>query len=127
MGSEAHATCLERQARGYLIEIGLDFSEQYATRYASVFDFLVQVPRADGSILSIDLETDGSAWHHTKSQRQRDLMRDKTTRSMGIEVVRLREGFNGHTLYGALLQVARRNGVVDFPKCPTSFPETSGD
>ena len=108
---------------GYLKEIGLDFEEQYSLRTGSILDFVVQFKRPDGSLFSIDVETDGSEWHHTKAQRLRDLMRDKNTRSLGIEVVRFREGFNMHQVYGTLLQVARRNGVVEFPP----FPETSGD
>jgi very-short-patch-repair endonuclease len=106
---------------GYLKEIGVQFSEQYSTRSGSILDFLVTLHRSDGSEFGIDVETDGSAWHHTTSQRQRDLMRDKNTRSIGIEVVRFREGFNGHMVYGKLLQVAHRNDVVDFPPCPKSF------
>ena len=121
MGDPAHRTCLEKQMAGYLIEIGLNFEEQYALRSGSVLDFIVQFKRHDGTAFSIDIETDGSKWHHTTSQRQRDLMRDKTTRSMGIEVIRFKEGFNGHMVYGTILQVARRNGVVEFPSCPKSF------
>jgi very-short-patch-repair endonuclease len=123
VGDPVHRTCLEKQMAGYLKEIGLDFEEQYSLRTGSILDFVVQFKRPDGSLFSIDVETDGSEWHHTKSQRLRDLMRDKNTRSLGIEVVRFREGFNMHQVYGTLLQVARRNGVVVFPP----FPETSGD
>ena len=123
MGDPEHRTCLEKQMYGYLKEMKFDFSDQYPLRTGSVLDFVVQFKRPDGSTLSIDVETDGSEWHHTKSQRMRDLMRDKDTRALGLEVVRFREGFNMHQVYGKLLQVARRNGVVDFPP----FPETSGD
>lgn len=123
MGEVQKRTCLEEQMYGYLTEIGFDFAEQYATRTNAVFDFLVQLKRDDGTTLSIDVETDGSAWHHTKSQRQRDLMRDKTTRALGIEVARFREGFTMHQVYGMLQQIARRNGVSVFPK----FPDKTGD
>ena len=123
MGTQAHRTCLEIQMYGYLKEIGVQFSEQYSLRNGSILDFLVTLHRSDGSEFGIDVETDGSEWHHTKSQRQRDLMRDKNTRSVGIEVVRFREGFNLHQVYGTLLQVAHRNDVVDFPQ----FPGLSGD
>ncbi len=123
MGDPAHRTCLEKQMAGYLKQIGLVFVEQYPTRSGSILDFVVQLKKLDGTTLNIDVETDGRNWHHTKSQRQRDLMRDKTTRAMGLEVVRFREGFTMHQVYGALLQVARRNGVTEFP----SIPGLSGD
>lgn len=123
MGDPAHRTCLEKQMAGYLTEMKFDFVEQYALRTGSILDFIVQLKQEDGSTFSINVETDGSEWHHTKTQRTKDIMRDKNTRSLGIEVVRFREGFNMHQVYGTLLQVARRNGVKDFPK----FPETSGD
>ena len=123
MGDPAHRTCLEKQMAGYLKEMQFDFTEQYPLRSGSVLDFVVQFKRSDGSLFSIDVETDGSEWHHTKSQRMRDLMRDKNTRALGLEVVRFREGFSMHQVYGNLLQVARRNGIVNFPP----FPETSGD
>lgn len=123
MGDPAHRTCLERQMAGYLKEIGLDFTEQYPLRNGSVLDFVVQMRRQDGTLFNLNIETDGSQWHHTTMQRKRDLMRDKTTRALGLEVVRFREGFNLHMVYGTLLQIARRNNVVDFP----SFPGLSGD
>jgi very-short-patch-repair endonuclease len=106
---------------GYLTQIGFDFEEQYSLRNGSILDFIVQLKKPDGTLISIDIETDGSKWHHTTSQRQRDLMRDKNTRSLGIDVLRFREGFNGHMVYGAIQQLARRYGVVNFPKCPESF------
>lgn len=121
MGDPAHRTCLEKQMYGYLSKIGFDFEEQYSLRNGSILDFIVQLKSDDGSLVSINIETDGSKWHHTTSQRQRDLMRDKNTRSLGIEVLRFREGFNGHTVYGAIQQVARRNNVKAFPACPETF------
>ena len=121
MGDQAHRTCLEKQMAGYLKEIGLIFSEQYSLRTGSILDFLVTLKRYDGTEFYIDVETDGSNWHHTKSQRLKDLMRDKNTRSLGIEVLRFREGFNGHMVYGTILSCARRNGVKEFPPCPESF------
>jgi very-short-patch-repair endonuclease len=123
MTDPSYRTCLEKQMAGYLKAIGLEFAEQYSLRSGSVLDFLVQFKKPDGTTFSVDVETDGSNWHHTTSQRQRDIMRDKTTRAMGIEVVRFREGFNCHQVYGTLVQVARRNGVVNFPP----FPEVTGD
>ena len=107
----------------YLTRIGFEFAEQYPLRSGSILDFVVQFEKPDGSLFSIDIETDGSNWHNTKSQRMRDLMRDKTTRSIGLEVLRFREGFNLHMVYGTIQQCARRNGVKKFPP----FPKENGD
>ena len=123
MGDPAHRTCLEKQMAGYLKAIGIAFTEQYPLRNGSVLDFLAQFKRPDGTMFSLNIETDGSEWHHTKSQRQRDLMRDKDTRSTGIDVIRFHEGFNLWQVYGTIQQICRRNGVKDFPP----FPETSGE
>lgn len=117
MSDAQKRTCLEEQMYGYLKALNFNFTEQYPFNNW-VFDFLVQFKRQDGTTFSIDVETDGSNWHHTKSQRLRDLMRDKDTRTHGIEVVRFREGFNLHQVYGTIQQVSRRNGVTDFPEFP---------
>ena len=123
MSDEAHRSCLEVQMFGLLKEIGVEFAEQVPLRTGFVPDFIVTLYRPDGSKFEIDVETDGSQFHSTKNKRLADLMRDKSMRAIGLEVLRFREGFNLHQIYGALLQVARRNGVTNFPP----FPESSGD
>lgn len=121
MSEEAHRSCLEVQMYGYLKEIGVEFAEQVPLRTGFVTDFIVTLYRPDGSKVEIDIETDGSEFHSTKNKRRADLMRDKSMYALGLGVLRFREGFTGHQVYGSILQFARRNGVVDFPKCPESF------
>ena len=122
-----HRTCLERQMHGYLKSFGFvqgrDFDEQYSTPNGRVLDFILQLRRKDGTILSIDIETDGTPWHSSKVQMNKDAHRDRSMRSIGYTVVRFREPLDRMITYKRLRDAAQKNGA----QFPPFVPDQTGD
>jgi very-short-patch-repair endonuclease len=119
MGDPAARSCLERQMAGYLTAMGIPFSEQHSNRLGFVIDFLLKLPRADGTTTPLDLEVDGSNWHSSPAQRRRDAFRDHRMRAAGYAVLRVREPFTAHFVEGEIREVARRHGCL--------WPGSSGE
>ena len=108
MGDKTTRTCLEEQMFGYLTSLGIPFSEQFPTRGGFVIDFLIEMPKEDGSTVKVDLEVDGSNWHSSKAQRNKDKFRDAVMRNAGYEVIRIKEGFTKRFMEEQIHEVCRR-------------------
>jgi very-short-patch-repair endonuclease len=107
MGNKTSRSCLEEQMYGYLTELEVPFTEQFPTRGGFVIDFLLELPGETG-LVKVDLEVDGSNWHSSKAQRNKDKFRDAVMRNAGYIVLRFREGFSQRFVEEQIHEVARR-------------------
>ena len=100
-------TSIEKKVKLYLLSKNIEFEQQYTIGRKFLADFFL--PKYD-----LVIECDCMYWHNRPENKQRDFLKDKLIKEIGLRIFRLSEKFISRRLDNRLFDLICNQNIIYF-------------